>query len=281
MPWSLTLASLALVSALSQQTPLAEGPPPPSAAQAEASRPPGWLLSVRVVAPVTTTDPQHVTVAGGLAHSGAYRMAVQYQPSDVGRLGLIHTSLGLRVINRPGWQLAFDLEHSQARPVRRLFRGRDWELDGHERHQLSIGMASVRWHERRFFGLVDEVEFGYGRMHIWRLVSARAGSVNLGDAPDPILESAAPVGIVGLRLGHRLLFGLEGQAHVRVIGAGRSRGGEVPFAHLTADWAVSRQIFQSRIFGRGSLGVVGNHATNYRAVAYFQHGLGVAFRVAF
>lgn len=286
MAWTLTLASLALISGLSQNPPLAEAPAatPASAPAPEAqseTRPPAWLISMRVAGPVTTTDPQHLAVAVGLAHSGAYRVAVEYQPTDAGRVGMIQASLGFRVLRRDTWQLAIDLEHAQARPVRRLFRGSGWELDGHDRHQLSIGIASIQWSDSRLFGIVDRVEMGFGRMHVWRLVSARAGSASLSTSPDPILESSAPVGVLGMRASHRLWFGLDGQAHLRVIGAGRSKGGEVPFAHFSAEWDVTRQLFQSKKFGRGSLGLTGNHATSPRTVSYFQNGLGLTFRLAF
>lgn len=286
MTWTLTLAAFAMASGLSQGPAPgddASKPTPRSASevQPDSLRQAPWLATVRAMGPVTTTDPQRLAVAAGLAHSGAYRASVQYQPREAGRLGMIHTALGVRVLNREMWQLAFDLEHSQARPVRRLFRGSGWQLDGHERHQLSIGVASLQWRKRTLAGLVSSVEVGAGQMHIWRLVSARAGSGALSSSPDPILESAATVGILGLRAGHRLFFGFEGQAHVRLIGAGRSRGGEVPFAHLTAEWDVTHPIFQSQKFGHAFVGLTGNHATSPRAVSYFQNGLGLTFRLVF
>jgi hypothetical protein len=216
----------------------------------------------------------------GLAHSGAYRAAVQYQPTETGRVGFIQASLGFRVLARETWQAALDLEHAQARPVRRGFRGSGWELDFHDRHQFSIGTASIQWRDPRF-GLVNGLEVGAGRMHIWRLVSARAGAASLSASPDPILESAAPIGMLGVRMGRPLFWGLDLQARVRVIGAGRSRGGEVPFAHMTAEWDVTRQLFQSRTFGRAALGLTGTHATSPRAVTYFQNGIGLVFRAAF
>ena len=118
-------------------------------------------------------------------------------------------------------------------------------------------------------------------MHIWSLVSARAGEDRLSAAPDPILESSAPVGLFGLTVARPLFWGFEAQTRFRVIGAGHSRGGEVPFAHMTAEWDVTRQLFQSKKFGRAFLGLTGNHATSSRAVSYFQNGLGLAFRFAF
>lgn len=285
MMWILPLAAFALVSGLSQNPPLAEASAPPlsapaSPAQAEV-RPPTWTVSLRALGPATTTDPRHVALGIGLAHTGAYRAAVQYQPTASGRVGFVHAALGLRLLSHEAWQVALDVEHTQARPVRRGFSGSGWELDFHERHQLSIGTASLRWSEPRFFGLVGGVEAGAGRMHVWRLVSARAGAARLGESPDPILESSAPVGMLGLRAGRSMFWGLEAQAHVRVIGAGRSRGGEVPFVHATVEWDVARQVFHSNRFGRGFLGLSGTHATSPRAATYFQNGVGLAFRTSF
>jgi hypothetical protein len=282
MTLPLTLAAVALISGLSQNPPLAEAAAPPPAPVAQPDvQPPGWMISVRALTPATTTDPQHVAVALGLAHRGAYRAAVQYQPTETGRVGFIHASLGFRVLARETWQVALDFEHAQARPVRRGFIGSGWELDFHDRHQFSIGTASIQWRDPRFFGLVGGLEVGGGRMHVWRLVSARAGAANLSLSPDPILESAAPVGMLGLRLGRHLFWGLDGQARVRVMGAGRSRGGEVPFAHMTAEWDVMRQLFRSKKLGRATLGLTGTHATSPRAVTYFQNGVGLVFRAAF
>ena len=285
MTLTLTLAAVALISGLSQNPPLAEAVAPPAPVPAAAAQPdvqpPGWMISVRALTPVTTTDPQHLALAVGVAHSGAYRAAVEYQPTATGRVGFIQASLGVRVLARETWQVALDLEHAQARPIRRGFRGSGWDLDFHERHQSSIGTASVQWRDPQWLGLVDGLEVGAGRMHVWRLVSARAGAANLSLSPDPILESSAPVGMLGLRMGRSLFWGLDGRARVRVIGAGRSRGGEVPFAHMTAEWDVTRQLFRSKKLGRATLGLMGNHATSSRAVTYFQNGIGVVFRAAF
>ena len=284
MTWILPLAAFALVSGLSQNPPLAEGAAPPSApatpAQSEVP-PPAWSLSLRALGPATTTDPRHVALGIGLAHTGTYRAAVQYQPTASGRLGFIHGALGMRVLSREAWQVALDVEHTQARPVRRGFSGAGWELDFHERHQLSIGTASLTWRESKFFGLVGGLEAGAGRMHVWRLVSARAGAARLSLSPDPILESSASVGMLGVRAGRSVFWGLEAQTHLRVIGAGRSRGGEVPFAHATVEWDVTRQVFHSKRFGRAFLGLSGTHTTSPRAATYFQNGVGVAFRTSF
>ncbi|MEO6222943.1 MAG: hypothetical protein ABIP90_06815, partial [Vicinamibacterales bacterium] len=200
--------------------------------------------------------------------------------TPAGRVGLIHAALGVRLLKRETWQVALDVEHTQSRSVRRLFRGYGWELDGHDRHQLSVGRAQIKWSDRRFFGLIGAVEVGAGRMHLWRLVSARSGADSLSASPDPILESSAPVGLLGLSAARPLFWGLEAQTRLRVIGGGRSRGGEVPFAHGTAEWDLTRQLFRSKKFGRGFLGLTGTHATSSRAVTYFQNGLGLSFRLA-
>jgi hypothetical protein len=280
MSLTLTLAALGLISGLSQNPPLAETTATPGAVPAPAApsdaRPPGWEIFVRALTPATTTDPQQVAVAAGLAHRGAYRAAVQYQPNDQGRFGFIDASLGFRVIGRDTWQLALDLEHAQARPIRRGFQGSGWELDFHDRHQVSMANATIDWRDGRLFSLIDGIEIGGGRMHVWRLVSARAGAANLSESPDPILESSAPVGMLGLKMSSPLFWGLNGHAHVRVIGAGRSKGGEVPFAHATVEWDVTRQLFRGTF-----LGVSGTHATSPRAVTYFQNGIGLVFRAAF
>lgn len=280
MTWTLTLAALSVISGLSQQPALADGPPSPTLAVQGEVRPPAWVISVRAVAPVTSTDPQHVAAAIGFEHRGRYRMVAHYQPTEHGRLGMVRAAFGMRLLTRDTWQLALDLEHEQARPTRRLFQGSGWELQGHERHQLSAGTVSINWNERRFFGLVTGVEAGYGRMQVWRLVSARAGG-QLNNSPDPVLESWAPVGVLGVSAARDLVFGFEGRARFRLIGAGHSRGGEVPFAHFATEWDVTKQVFQSKTFGRGSLGLVGNHATSTRAVSYFQNGVGLTFRLAF
>ena len=286
MASTLTLAAFALISTLNQNPPLAEtaavAPAPVSVAAAQGDvRPPGWELSVRALQPMTTTDAQHVGAEVGLAHTGAYRAAVRYLPTPAGRFGAIQASLGFRVLSRENWQLALDLEHSQARPVRRGFRGSGWELDFHDRHQVSFATATMTWREPRFLGLITAIEVGGGRMHVWRLVSARAGTTRLSASPDPILESAAPVGMLGVKMDRPLFWGLHGQAHVRVIGAGHSRGGEVPFAHATAEWDVTKQIFQSKKLGRGFIGLTGTHASSPRAATYFQNGVGIVFRAKF
>jgi hypothetical protein len=283
------LASLALVVGLQhapQLPPLADGVPSappasdPAIVQAEVPLP-AWVISVRTLQPVTTTDPQHLGVTGGIAHTGAYRANLQYQPSDRSRFGMISAALGVRLLTRDSWQVAVDIEHTQARPVRRLIKGSGWELAGHDRHQLSLGTATVQRNNAPWFGLVRAFEVGAGRMQVWRLVSASAGVDRLSASPDPILESGAPVGLVGMTLVRQLFWGFEGHTRFRLIGAGRSKGGEVPFAHLTAEWDVTRQIFHAGKLGRGFLGLAGSHATSARAATYFQNGVGLAFRLAF
>jgi hypothetical protein len=280
------LASLALVVGLQQLPPLAEAVPAESPASDAPSVQteiplPNWVISVRTLQPVTTTDPQHLGVTAGITHTGAYRANVQYQPADRGRFGMISATLGIRLLTRNSWQLAVDIEHTQARPVRRLIKASGWELAGHDRHQLSLGTATVQRNDAPWFGLVRAFEIGAGRMQVWRLVSASAGAARLSTSPDPILESAAPVGLLGVTLARQLFWGFEGHTRFRLIGAGRSRGGEVPFAHLTAEWDVTRQIFHAGRLGRGFLGLAGSHATSPRAATYFQNGVGLAFRLAF
>ena len=245
------------------------------------NQPTVWQISSRVVEPVTTTDPQHTGFSLGLRRTGTYRGALEYQPTQEGRLGMIHAALGVRLLKRPRWTLSVDMEHTQVRASRRLFQGAGWELDGHDRHQLSLGTASVIWDDKRLLGLVSGVEAGAGRLHIWRHVSARAGGGRLNDVPDPILESAAPVGMIGVYAKRRLFWGITGRAHARLIAAGHSRGGEVPFAHATVEWDLVHQVFGSSRLGRGWLGLTGTHATSARAASYFQNGVGLTFRIEF
>jgi hypothetical protein len=141
--------------------------------------------------------------------------------------------------------------------------------------------ASVQWHERRLLGWVTGIEAGGGRLHVWRLVSAQADGLTLGDAQDPILESSVPVGMIGLQMRKLLPLGLVGHARVRLIGAGHTRGGEIPFAHVTGEWEVFRQLFRTGRSGGARLGLSGNHASSIRAASYFQNGAGLTLRIAF
>lgn len=194
---------------------------------------------------------------------------------------MIHGALGLRLFDRATWQLSVDLEHTQIRANRRLFVATGWQLNGHDRQQVSLVTGTVQWQEKRIWGLIRGIEAGVGRMQVWRLVSARAGSDLLNLSPDPILESAAPVGILGVLAERSLGWGFSAEARVRVIGAGHSPGGEVPFAHVTAHWDLTRPISGSVGSRRMEFGLSGSHATSPRAVSYYQNSLGLALRVMF
>jgi hypothetical protein len=261
MMWTWAFAAMTFIS-----TPVPQEP---------AAAPPLWRLSARVAAPMTTTDPNHVTAGLGLARTGAYRMSAHYQPSENSALGGIQATMGFRLLRRQSMDLSFDLDYSQVWADRPLFRGVGWQLNSHDRRRVSLGALSIQLKKRRFLGLVEGVEVGAGRMYIRRLVSANAGTTPLSQDQDAILISSGPVGMVGVRLYRPLFWGLKGAAHARVIGAGRSRGGELPFAHLTSDWSVTKS------FGRAEFGVAGNHATSPRAATYFQNGLGLTLRIAF
>ena len=269
MAWTWALTALAAIAGV---TP---------AAQAAHDLPPLWQISMNVSGPVTSTDPQHVAVGIGAGHTGRYRAGFRYQPSENDPLGFIHSRLGFRLLRRDRLDVAFDLDFTQVWADRRLFRGTGGQLEGHDRRRLSLGTASILPRGHRYFGLIDGIELGAGRMYIRRLVSARVGSELLSPTPDPILISSGPVGMIGLRMARSLFWGFTGDAHLRLIGAGRSRGGEVPFAHLTTEWSVTRKVLTSQKFGRGEFGFTGNHATSSRAATYFQNGLGLTFRIAF
>ncbi len=276
MPWRTAIVSVMLVSAVGIPAAFADDPP-----KAGGDRAPLWHLSVRVLTPVTPTDPQHIGVGVGLARTGTYRAAAHFQPAERGGLGMVHGALGLRVFDRSSWQLSVDLEHTQVRATRRLFVGVGWQLNAHDRQQVSLVTGVVQWREKRILGLIRGIEAGGGRMQVWRRVSARAGSDVLNSSPDPILESGAPVGILGLLAERSLGWGFSAEARVRVIGAGHSPGGEVPFAHVTAHWDLTRPIFASTGARRMELGLSGSHASSPRAVSYYQNGLGLALRVVF
>lgn len=269
MSWTWALTALAAVAGAT-----------PAAAPV-ADDPPLWQISMNVAGPLTSTDPQHVAVGLGAGRAGRYRAGFRYQPSESDLLGLVHSRLGFRLWRRDSMDVAFDLDFTQVWADRRLFRGVGWQLEGHDRRRLSLGTVSILPRAHRYFGLIDGIELGAGRMYIRRLVSARVGSEPLNPRQDPILVSSGPVGMIGLRLARPLFWGFTGDAHVRVIGAGRSRGGEVPFAHLTTEWSVTHRVFASQKFGRGEVGFTGNHATSSRAATYFQNGLGLTFRILF
>jgi hypothetical protein len=242
---------------------------------------PRWQVEMRVAAPATTTDPQHVGVALGVGRAGAIRIGARFQPQETSLVGFLHAALGVRLHTSARWTIALDAEHSHVWAARRLYRVNGFQLEGHDRRQLSLGVVSAMASQARWFGVVDGVEVGAGRMHIRRLVAGRAGSAALNDSLVPILESEAPVGMVGLRLSHSLPLGFLGQARARLIGAGNSPGGEVPFAHGTVEWDVTREIFRSSKYGTGRLGLAGNHATNPRAASYYQNGIGATLKIVF
>lgn len=284
MAWTWVLTALAAIAGVTPAAaPVVDDPPAKVAKAAQASHdlPPVWQLSMTVSGPVTSTDPQHVAVGIGAGRSGRYRAGFRYQPSGSDLLGLIHSRLGFRLLRRDSLEVAVDLDVTQVWADRRLFRGVGWQLDGHDRRRISLGTVSILPRGHRYFGLIDGIELGAGRMYIRRLVSARVGSVALSPRQDPILISSGPVGVIGLHMARPLLLGLTGGAHLRLIAAGRSRGGEVPFAHLTTEWSVTHKVFASRKFGRGELGVTGTHATSSSAATYFQNGLGLTLRIAF
>lgn len=259
------------------------GPADPSlfAPSAQDLRTPLWQVEMRVAAPATTTDPQHIGVAIGAGRAGKLRLGARFQPQETSLVGFVHAAAGVRVHESARWTIAVDLEHSHVWAARRLYRVNGFQLEGHDRRQMSLAVVSAMATSTRWFGLVDGVEVGGGRMHIRRLVAGRAGSSALNDDLVPVLESEAPVGVIGLRLSRRLPLGFQGQARARLVGAGNSPGGEVPFAHATVDWDVTRQIFRSGKYGTGRLGLAGNHATSARAATYYQNGIGVTLKIVF
>lgn len=240
-----------------------------------------WQLNMRVAAPLTTTDPQHVGVSIGVGRSGIYRVGFRYQPSQRSALGFMHGTLGFRLLSSESVTMALDVEHSHVWSARRLFRTGGFQFEGHDRRWLTLGVASFQANQLRWAGLIDGFEIGAGRMVIREMVAGRVGGTVLNDEPVLVLKTAAPVGMVGLSLSRPLFLGLTGAARVRVIAAGKSRGGVVPFAHAVADWEVMKTIFTSGRHGRGELGVVGTHSTSSRAATYYQNGVGVSLKIAF
>lgn len=240
-----------------------------------------WQVALRVSAPATTTDPQHVGVSLGVGRSGAYRVALRYTPSETTALGFVHGTLGLRLLESERWTVAADVEHSRVWSARRLFRTGGFQFEGHDRRWLTLGVVSARASHRRWFGLIDGFEVGGGRMVIRDMVAGRVGSTALNEEPVLVLKTAAPVGMLGLTMSRPLFWGLRGGARVRVIGAGHSRGGVVPFAHAVVDWEVTRTIFRSGRHGHGTFGVAGNHASSNRAATYYRNGLGLTLKIAF
>lgn len=278
MSW--TLAAVLLVLPNLPAPAPAEDPalisqPEPSKAGAE------WQVAIRATGPMTTTDPQHVGVAVGVGRSGAYRAGFRYQPSETSTLGFMYGTLGLRLRSTESWTVTADVEHSHVWSARRLYRTGGFQFEGHDRRFVTLAVVSARASHRRWFGLIDGVEIGGGRMVIRNMVAGRIGSVPLNDQPVLVLKTASPVGMLGLTMSKPLFWGLSGDGRLRVIGAGRSRGGVVPFAHAVFDWEVSRTIFRSSNHGRGTLGVTGTHSTSDRSATYYQNGVGITLKIAF
>jgi len=279
MSWTLASA-LFLLSGVSA-VPMTTDDPSLIAAPAQGERAAAWHLSMRVSAPATTTDPQHVGVSLGVGRTGAYRAGFRYQPSETDVLGFMSGAVGLRVWSSDTWTIAADAEHARVWSARRLYQSGGFQFQGHDRRWITLGVVSAMASHRRWLGVVDGFEVGGGRMVIRESVAGRVGGDQLNDAPVLVLKTAAPVGMVGVSLSRPLRWGFSGDARLRVIGAGRSRGGVVPFAHATLDWDITRTVFSSRKYGQGRLGLSGNHASSSRAASYYQNGVGVALKIAF
>lgn len=277
MNWTLA-ALLSIVSGLPATSESGQGVVP---AQASSARHAAWRVTTTVAGPMTTTDPQHLGVSLEVARTGTVRGRARYQPAPSSPLGFVQAALGYRLVSSDRWTLAADVEHAQVWSTRVLFRTPGFQFERHEQRWLNLGVMSATPNDRRWLGLIDGVEIGAGRMYIRDMAAGRDASVDLNEEPILILKSAASVGMAGVSLSRSLLFGFDGQVHLRVIGGGRSRGGEVPFAHLTAEWDVTRRVFESKKFGRATVGLTGTNSSSPRAVTYFQNGLGVAFRLAF
>jgi len=279
MSWTLASA-LFLLSGVSA-VPMTTDDPSLIAAPAQGERAAAWHLSMRVSAPATTTDPQHVGVSLGVGRTGAYRAGLRYQPSETDVLGFMSGAVGLRVWSSDTWTIAADAEHARVWSARRLYQSGGFQFQGHDRRWITLGVVSAMASHRRWLGVVDGFEVGGGRMVIRESVAGRVGGDQLNEAPVLVLKTAAAVGMVGVSLSRPLRWGFSGDARLRVIGAGRSRGGVVPFAHATLDWDISRTVFSSRKYGQGRLGLSGNHASSSRAASYYQNGVGVALKIAF
>lgn len=277
MSWSLA-AALLMASGVSAGPP---APPDPTLIAAQGDRPAAWQLSMRVSAPMTTTDPQHVGISLGVGHMGWYRASFRYQPSETDVLGFMSGAVGLRLWHSEKWTIAADAEHARVWSARKLYESGGFQFQGHDRRWTTFGVVSAMASHRRWLRVIDGFEVGGGRMVIRDLVAGRVGGQQLNDNPVLVLKTAAAVGLVGVRLSQPLRWGLSAEARLRLIGAGRSRGGVVPFAHGTIDWTLTRTIFTSRRYGRGQLGLTGNHATSTRAASYYQNGLGVTLKIAF
>ncbi len=278
MSWTLAAVLLVLPNL---PAPVADGDPALISQPERAKVGAEWQVALRASGPMTTTDPQHVGVALGIGRSGAYRAGVRYQPSETSALGFMYGTFGVRLQSTDKWTIAADVEHSHVWSARRLYRTGGFQFEGHDRRWVSLGVVSARASHRRWFGLIDGVEIGAGRMVIRNMVAGRVGSTALNDEPVLILKTSAAVGMLGLTMSKPLFWGLAGDGRLRVIGAGHSRGGVVPFAHAVFDWEVSKTIFRSSHFGRGTLGLTGTHSTSDRSATYYQNGVGIALKIAF
>jgi hypothetical protein len=278
MSWTLASA-LFLLSGVS--APVPTGDPLLIAASAQGERAAAWHLVMRVSAPATTTDPQHVGISLGVGRTGAYRAGLRYQPSETEMLGFMSGAVGLRLWSSENWTIAADAEHARVWSARPLYQSSGFQFLGHDRRWMTLGVVSAMASHRRWVGVIDGFEVGGGRMVIRESVAGRIGGDQLNEAPVLVLKTAAAVGMVGVRLSRPLRWGFSTEARLRLIGAGRSRGGVVPFVHATVDWDLSRTVFSSRKYGQGRLGLSGNHATSARAASYYQNGVGVALKIAF
>lgn len=243
--------------------------------------PAAWHLSMRVAAPMTTTDPQHVGFSLGVGRTGIYRAGFRYQPSETEPLGFMSGAVGLRLWRTNNWTIAADAEHARVWSARKLYQSGGFQFQGHDRRWITLGVVSAMASNGRWLGVINGVEIGGGRMVIRESVAGRVGGDRLNDSPVPVLKTAAAVGMVGVSLSKPLPWGFAADARVRLIGAGHSRGGVVPFAHGTIDWAITRTVFSSGRHGRVQLGLTGNHATSTRAATYYQNGLGVTLKIDF
>lgn len=281
MSWTLAAMLFTLSSLPTLPAPVAAEDPSLISQPERATPGADWQLAMRVAGPLTTTDPQHVGIAIGVGRSGAYRAGLRYQPSETSALGFMYGTIGLRLQSTDQWTIAADVEHSHVWSARRLYRTGGFQFEGHDRRWVSLGVVSARASHRRWFGLIDGVEIGAGRMVIRNMVAGRVGSTALNDEPVLILKTSAAVGMLGVTMSRPLFWGLSGDGRVRVIGAGHSRGGVVPFAHAILDWEVSKTIFRSSSHGRGTLGLTGTHSTSDRSATYYQNGVGIALKIAF
>jgi hypothetical protein len=279
MSWSL-VAALFMMSG-PQAAPAVASAPSSVAVQPQAERPTMWHLAMRVTAPMTTTDPQHVGVSLGVGRAGFYRGAIRYQPSETEALGFVSGAAGLRLMQSEHWTIAVDAEHTRIWSARKLYESGGFQFQGHDRRWITLGVVSAMSSERRWAGVIDGFEVGGGRMVIRESVAGRLDGDQLNADPVLVLKTAAAVGMMGVTLSRPLRWGFSGNARIRLIAAGRSRGGTVPFAQATAEWEIARTIFTSQKYGRGQLGVSGNHATSSKAAVYYQNGLGLSLRISF